>query len=301
GSGTSGKTGVIGISNSLVGSNPSDRVGTECVAVEDGNYVVLSPEWDNGGAADAGAVTLGDGSGGTTGAISPANSVVGTVENGGGTMNFDYDPGNARLAVGYPAASRVVLLGYDPEISVEHPPDAHLADGGTAVFGARVGGEVTGTFVIKNTNLGDLTGLDITIDGDDAALFVVTAAPTAPLSRTQGSTSFTVRYSPDSPGQKSATLRIANNDADENPYDINLAGRELVFTEDTDGDGLNDVSEFELAALGFDWQVSQPELVSTFYAGANGAGLFTVDQVQALHVDAPLIARDPLSGLFTLT
>ena len=38
-------------------------------ALSNGNYVVLSPCWDNGPAADAGAVTWGDGTSGVTGTV----------------------------------------------------------------------------------------------------------------------------------------------------------------------------------------------------------------------------------------
>ena len=92
-----------------------------------------------------------------------------------------------------------------------------------------------------------------------------------------------------------------------NPYDINLTGQALSFTQDTDGDGLNDASEYQMAALGFDWQVNQASLVNTLFSnliGAlpnlNAAGFYTAAQVQALNVGVPLIQRDPM-GVFTLT
>jgi hypothetical protein len=56
-----------------------------------------------------------------------------------------------------------------------------------------------------------------------------------------------------------------------------------------------------LSRLGFDWQVSQPGLVNALFANANGAGLYTTSQVQALNVNTPLLAKDSLSGLFKLT
>ena len=48
------------------------------------------------------------------------------------------------------------------------------------------------------------------------------------------------------------------------PFNINLVGTALSTNSDTDGDGLNDALEFQLAAAGFDWNVSQPALVSSF-------------------------------------
>ncbi|MGZ8939877.1 MAG: hypothetical protein ACXW32_11760, partial [Limisphaerales bacterium] len=63
----------------------------------------------------------------------------------------------------------------------------------------------------------------ITIDGADAASFVVTGNPTAPVTP-GGNTTFTVRFAPTTIGTKTATLHIANNDTDENPFDITLTG-----------------------------------------------------------------------------
>jgi hypothetical protein len=75
----------------------------------------------------------------------------------------------------------------------------------------------------------------------------------------------------------------------------------LSLNSDTDGDGMNDASEFNMATLGFDWQVSQPSLVSTYQNNANGAGYYSVAQVQALNSDTPLIQRNPTTGKFKLT
>ena len=55
-------------------------------------------------------------------------------------------------------------------------------------------------------------------------------------------TSFTVRFAPTRTGTNTATLHLASNDEDENPFDIQLSGLSLSFTEDRDGDGLNDAS-----------------------------------------------------------
>jgi hypothetical protein len=59
-----------------------------------------------------------------------------------------------------------------------------------------------------------------------------------------------------------------------------------------DGDGLNDWAEYQLAPLGFNWQVSQPSLVGALTNGANAAGLFNLSQIQSLNVNTPLLTRD---------
>lgn len=78
--GTSGLSGVVSPGNSLVGSTAEDYVGggLGVVALTNGNYVVASPNWSNAGVDNAGAVTWGDGDGGTVGEVSANNSLVGT-------------------------------------------------------------------------------------------------------------------------------------------------------------------------------------------------------------------------------
>jgi filamentous hemagglutinin family protein len=78
GNGTTGITGVITVTNSLIGSTMNDTVGAGVTALANGNYVVSSPSWTNGTASYAGAVTWGNGSTGISGTVSAANSVVGT-------------------------------------------------------------------------------------------------------------------------------------------------------------------------------------------------------------------------------
>ena len=80
GSGVTGVNGVVSADNSLVGSTAGDRIGHTVTALTNGNYVVISPFWDNNGiAASAGAVTWGNGTTGIIGKVSPANSLVGST------------------------------------------------------------------------------------------------------------------------------------------------------------------------------------------------------------------------------
>ncbi len=80
GSGTTGVVGAISAANSLVGSTASDQVGEIFVtALSNGNYVVVSRLWNNGAVSDAGAVTFGSGTTGVVGAVSAANSLVGST------------------------------------------------------------------------------------------------------------------------------------------------------------------------------------------------------------------------------
>src|SRR6185503_2478566 len=59
-----------------------------------------------------------------------------------------------------------------------------------------------------------------------------------------------------------------------------------------------DAAEFQLAVLGFDWQVAQSALVNSF---TSSNMLFTPAQVQALNVGVPLLTKDAGTGRFKLT
>ncbi|MEQ1749041.1 MAG: choice-of-anchor D domain-containing protein, partial [Prosthecobacter sp.] len=119
-----------------------------------------------------------------------------------------------------------------PELDVEQPAGASLADGGNKDFGSvSLGATSSLTFTLKNSGDQNLTGLGITIDGAEASDFTVTAAPVAPVSGPGGSTTFTVQFAPGGAGQRTAALHIASNDADENPFDIILRGTGIGLPE----------------------------------------------------------------------
>ncbi len=84
GSGVTGVSGPVSSANSLVGSTVSDWVGISVTALTNGNYVVRSDYWDGAGpVTDVGAVTWGNGATGTSGAVSSANSLVGSTASDG--------------------------------------------------------------------------------------------------------------------------------------------------------------------------------------------------------------------------
>jgi trimeric autotransporter adhesin len=90
--GTTGLSGTVSAANSLVGATNDDFVGMsayEPYALINGNYVVRTPSWDNGAALNAGAVTWGNGTTGSSGVVSTANSLVGSTTNDevGSTVN----------------------------------------------------------------------------------------------------------------------------------------------------------------------------------------------------------------------
>ena len=81
GSGTAGVSGVVSAVNSLVGRTSGDAVGTagSITTLTNGSYVVRTAAWQDGAATGVGAVTWGSGTGGVSGVVSAANSLVGSA------------------------------------------------------------------------------------------------------------------------------------------------------------------------------------------------------------------------------
>lgn len=155
GNGTNGTTGVVSGANSLIGSSADDLVGNfingdlNITLLANGNYVLCSPEWDNGTAADAGAVTFGSGATGVTGEISSVNSLVGTT---------------ASDKVGYfhhTTSSVTALTNGNYVVASPLWDNSTILDAGAVTFGdgtTGVTGEITATNslvgVTKNDKLG---------------------------------------------------------------------------------------------------------------------------------------------------
>ncbi len=75
--GTTGFVGAISATNSLVGTQANDKVGSQIYELTNGNYVVTSVEWNNGAITRAGAATWVNGTAGFQGTVSATNSLTG--------------------------------------------------------------------------------------------------------------------------------------------------------------------------------------------------------------------------------
>ncbi|MCB1208644.1 MAG: choice-of-anchor D domain-containing protein, partial [Verrucomicrobiales bacterium] len=98
----------------------------------------------------------------------------------------------------------------------------HTDFGATPVFG----GTVVRTFTVSNAGSGDLnlTGTPkVAVSGTNAADFTVTLAPSTPIAGGAGST-FQVTFDPSALGVRTATLSIASDDSDENPFTFGIQG-----------------------------------------------------------------------------
>ena len=107
------------------------------------------------------------------------------------------------------------------------PSTADFTDFGSVA----VASSLTRTFTIQNLGTANLnltsTSPYVVISGANAADFSVTAIPSTPIAGS-GSTTFNVRFTPSAAGVRNATLTIANNDSDENPYDFAIQGTGFV-------------------------------------------------------------------------
>ena len=122
----------------------------------------------------------------------------------------------------------------EPEMDLSVSMTA-IADGGSHDFGSQsLNTNADVVFTITNSGDGDLTlTTPITIGGTDADQFSIQAQPGSPVSSGGGTTTFTVRFTPTSLGAKTATIAIANDDSDENPYDLTLNGTGIDTTNPT--------------------------------------------------------------------
>ena len=159
---------------------------------------------------------------GFTVGVSGDTIVAGAPREDSGSVGIN---GNQSLNNAPQAGAAYVFAGFaprsGPEIAVQDSLGADLRDGRAIVeLGVvPVGSSRDLTFVIRNHGNDNLTGLNITFGGDHGSDFSVIAPPSSPVASTSN-TSFTIRYAPGGVGYRHARLHLANNDGDENPFDI---------------------------------------------------------------------------------
>jgi hypothetical protein len=123
----------------------------------------------------------------------------------------------------------------------------------------------TRVITIRNAGSAHLTGISLSLVGANSADFHY--GPVSSSVAPGGQTTFNLTFAPQSSGVKYATLRIASNDSDENPFDILLSGITMnVATDpladflasagipsdrrdpndDADNDGLDNLLEYAL-------------------------------------------------------
>ncbi|MFQ5481480.1 MAG: hypothetical protein ACE5ER_01875, partial [Nitrospinaceae bacterium] len=148
GNGATGITGPVTAANSLVGSTANDQVTSGGVRVlANGNFVVLSRNWDNGGVVNAGAATWVDGvtglpvNGGNL--INAQNSLIGANASANPAFPIDEKINETFVTRFSGESTGRIALGGDP-----NDPSAPFA------FGAGQTVTVTSQFVERTLNKG---------------------------------------------------------------------------------------------------------------------------------------------------
>jgi len=150
-----GTIGVISAANSLVGSSSGDSIGSGGITfLNNGNYLVDSPNWNS----QAGAVTLGNGTSGTTGFVSASNSLVGAASGdqvGSGGIVLLNDGNFLVLSPDFNGSAGAVTWGNESDVasigeSARHPAVSGFSDG--------FAGVVTSDNSLVGANSGDAIG-----------------------------------------------------------------------------------------------------------------------------------------------
>lgn len=113
-----------------------------------------------------------------------------------------------------------------PEITVEQPAGSPLTDNiGALNFRSSLVGASgeSKTIVIRNSGTATLSGLGISVNGSNTGDFLISQLGVNSL-EPGSSTQVTVTFNPTDSGGRSATIQVASNDSDENPFDIKVTG-----------------------------------------------------------------------------
>ncbi len=127
-----------------------------------------------------------------------------------------------------PATVSLTITSVDDPVAIalEQPTGTALVFGisGVSFGAATMATPVTKVFTIRNPSPDNaLTGIALSLSGGNAGDFsIVTAPPTSVAAN--GSATFSVRFTPQATGARSAVLSIANNDPDKNPWLLALSG-----------------------------------------------------------------------------
>lgn len=121
---------------------------------------------------------------------------------------------------------RSISSNNGPDISVQQPLGRELTNGNSSRFFGTAklnSAGVSKTFIIQNTGKSKLTGLAVSKTGANTGDFIVGPLPSTSLAAGE-KMNLKITFKPKAAGQRKASLRIASNDDDENPFNIRLSG-----------------------------------------------------------------------------
>jgi C1A family cysteine protease len=198
-----------------------------------------------------------------------------------------------------------------PEIDVQGK-GIGIADGDTTPAAAddtefgeadTLTGSVVHTFTIANTGLAELTLTGtplVAISGAQASDFTVSTDPDATVA-SGGSTTFQITFDPTAAGIRAATVSIANDDSDENPYTFAVQGTGTVTPDiDVQGNGVSIANGDGAPTTGDHTDFGEADMfggtvVRTFTIANTGSGTLSLSGTPLVAVSGPAAAE------FTLT
>lgn len=155
------------------------------------------------------------------------------------------------------------------------PSRTAIADGGSFDFGSvDLGATATQTFTVENNGSADLTISGISSSGSSD--FQVTSSPSTNTVAPNDQVQLEVQFTPSGTGARSFSISVSNNDPDENPYDVTVAGTGQAVPAAATTNAASSVTETSATLNG----TVDPEGVSTtvsfdYYATADGASSAT--------------------------
>ena len=195
---------------------------------------------------NAGIGGTGGGGAGAAGAGNPGPGDAAIALSGGGSGGRNGNTGSNRTG-GNGFKGQIIISWNAPEININGNAVSIIDGDATPIptdwtdFGSMETstGTITKTYTIQNTGNILLTIGAITISGVNASDFTLATSPSASIVA-GGSTTFSVRFDPNSLGLKTAAISIVNDDANENPYNFSIQGTGIQTFFDSDGDGVYD-------------------------------------------------------------
>ncbi|MFI1770297.1 choice-of-anchor D domain-containing protein [Thalassobellus citreus] len=163
----------------------------------------------------------------TVGGTTVINQNGNTATSGGTTTNFNVS-GNSCAP-----ASEIDIQGNGISISDGDSTPSLTDDTDFGNQDITIGSN-TNTFTIYNTGTGSLNltgGPLVAIGGTNSGDFSVTSTPESTVSG-GGNTTFIITFNPSATGLRTATVTIANDDSDENPYTFNIQGTGTTTTQE---------------------------------------------------------------------
>jgi hypothetical protein len=143
----------------------------------------------------------------------------------------------------------------------------------------------TRTYTIRNLGNVALSIGAITIGGTNASDFSVTTPPAATVPA-YGTTTFVVTFAPTAINSRVATISIANDDADENPYNYAIQGFGVIPEIDIQGNGVT-IADNDNSPSTSDWtDFSSTNSTRTFTIYNNGNITLTLGTISITGLNA---------------